>query len=330
MSIASLVKELRQRTGAGMMDCKKALEATDSDMDKAIEWLRENGIAKAAKKGDRVAAEGLTKTLINGNKALIMELNAETDFVAKNKEFLDLLDTIANGLIASDAKTLEEGLKASTPEGTIEELITAGTATIGEKISLRRFEILTKEDSQCFVEYAHMGGKISSLVVFDKEDIELGKGVAMHIAAEKPLFLTSEDVKEDVLKKEEDMIYKETVVETLKKEAEKVIKKEEQDAGKALYTKEQFAEKMEEAGKGTLPVELEKRVEGIVKGRVAKFLKQSCLVEQGYVLDDKKTVGEIVKEASNNILTFRCYEVGEGIEKEETDFAAEVAAQAKL
>ncbi len=330
MSLASLVKDLRQRTGAGMMDCKKALEASDNDIDKAIEWLRENGIAKAAKKGDRVAAEGLTKTIISGNKAVIVELNAETDFVAKNKEFLDLLDKITNGLLNSNAKTLEEGLAVEVDGETVESLVTTGTATIGEKITLRRFSILEKTDNQSFVEYQHMGGKISVLVKFDKNDKELAKNIAMHIAAEKPLYLEQEEVPADVLRKEEELIYNESVIETLKKEAEKEIKKEEEAAGKALYSKEEFAEKMEEAAKGTLPENLEKRIEGMVKGRVNKFLTQSCLLSQGYIMDDKKTVKSIVEESGNKIIEFVRYEVGEGIEKEEVSFADEVAAQANI
>ncbi len=330
MSLASLVKDLRQRTGAGMMDCKKALEASDNNIEKAIEWLRENGIAKAAKKGDRVAAEGLTKTLVDGNKALIMELNAETDFVAKNQEFLDLLDKIANALISSDATTLEEGLKVSFNGETVEELVVNGTATIGEKISLRRFEILTKEDSQEFVTYQHMGGKISVVVKLEKEDMELGKSISMHIASEKPEYLSRDEVSEEVIEKERNIIYKESVVETLKKEEEKRIKAEEEAAGKKLYSKEEFAEKLEAVANNELPENLTKRVEGMVQGRVQKFLKQSCLLDQGYVMDDKKTVSQILKDANNNVDYFVRFEVGDGIVKEEVNFADEVAAQAKL
>ncbi len=330
MSLASLVKDLRQRTGAGMMDCKKALEASDNNIEKAIEWLRENGIAKAAKKGDRVAAEGLTKTLVEGNKALIMELNAETDFVAKNQEFLDLLDKIANALISSDAKTLEEGLKVSYNGETVEELVVNGTATIGEKISLRRFEIITKEDSEEFVTYQHMGGKISVVVKLEKEDMELGKSIAMHIASEKPEYLSRDEVSEEVIEKERTIIYKESVVETLKKEEEKRIKAEEEAAGKKLYSKEEFAEKLDAVANNELPENLTKRVEGMVQGRVQKFLKQSCLLDQGYVMDDKKTVAQILKDAGNNVNYFARFEVGDGIVKEEVDFAAEVAAQANL
>ncbi len=330
MSLASLVKDLRQRTGAGMMDCKKALEASDNNIEKAIEWLRENGIAKAAKKGDRVAAEGLTKTLVDGNKALIMELNAETDFVAKNQEFLDLLDSIANALIASDAKTLEEGLKVDANGSTVEELVVSGTATIGEKISLRRFEILTKEDSQEFVTYQHMGGKISVIVKLEKEDMELGKSISMHIASEKPEYLSRDEVSEEVIEKEKAIIYKESVIETLKKEEEKRIKAEEEAAGKKLYSKEEFAEKLEAVANNELPENLTKRVEGMVQGRVQKFLKQSCLLDQGYVMDDKKTVSQILKDANNNVDYFVRFEVGDGIVKEEVNFADEVAAQANL
>lgn len=330
MSLASLVKDLRQRTGAGMMDCKKALVAAENDIEKAIEWLRENGIAKAAKKGDRVAAEGLTTTLTEGNKALIMELNAETDFVAKNQEFLDLLNKISTALINSDAKTLEEGLKVSVDGETVEELVVNGTATIGEKISLRRFELITKEDSEEFVTYQHMGGRISVVVKLKNTDQELGKSLAMHIASEKPEYLSRDEVSQEVIDKETDIIYKESVVETLKKEEEKRIKAEEEAAGKKLYSKEEFAEKLDAVANNELPEELTKRVEGMVKGRVQKFLKQSCLLDQSYVMEDKKTVEQILKEANNEIVSFARYEVGDGIVKEEVNFADEVAAQAKI
>ncbi len=330
MSLATQVKELRQRTGAGMMDCKKALEATASNMDEAIKWLRENGIAKAAKKGDRVAAEGLTKTLIKGNKALIIELNAETDFVAKNKEFLDLLDKVANAIIDSDAKTLDEALKVNVNGETIEEVITNGTATIGEKITLRRFQILEKNDSETFYQYSHMGGKISVIAKFAKDDQELEKNIAMHIAAEKPVYLSQEEVSQEVIDNERDIIYKESVVETLKKEEEKVIKKEEEDAGKKLYSKEEFAERMEQAAQKQLPEQFSKRIDGMVEGRIKKFLKQVALLDQPFIMDDKKTVSQVLTDADNKVLEFVRYEVGEGIEKEEINFADEVAAQANL
>ncbi len=330
MNIASLVKELRERTGAGILDCKKALEATNNDIDKAVEWLREHGIAKAAKKNDRIAAEGLTKTKVSGDKGLILEVNSETDFVAETQEFLDLLDKIATAIINSDATTVEEAMKILVDGETIEEIITNATATIGEKITLRRFKVINKKPTEAFTEYSHMGGKITSLVVLEKDDAELGKGVAIHIAAERPGYLKTEDVPQDVLDKEEELIKKETIIETLKKEKEKEVKEEEKNAGKTLYSKEEVADLLEEAGNGVLPDNLMPRIEGIVKGRIAKFLKNSCLLEQEYVLDDKKTVGTVVEEAGNKVVAFKYYKVGEGIEKVEVNFADEVAAQTNL
>lgn len=290
MSLASLVKELRQKTGAGILDAKKALEATEGNIEHAMDWLRENGIAKAAKKGDRVAAEGLTKIVENGDEALILELNAETDFVAKNQEFLDLLDTIANGILNSSAETLDDAMSVVIGDGTVDTLVTNGTATIGEKISLRRIRRLKKGQGEVFTTYSHMGGRISVIVRLKKEDQELGKGLAMHIASDNPEYLSKDDVPVDVVDKEREILTKEVINE-----------------GKP-----------------------EKIAENIVNGRIRKFLEQVSLLEQPYVLDTSKTVAEVVKEADNEILDFVRYEVGEGIEKEETNFAEEVAAQANL
>lgn len=288
MSIALLVKELRERTGAGMMDCKKALEASDSNIEKAIEWLRENGIAKAAKKGDRVAAEGLTKVEISGNRALILELNAETDFVAKNKEFLELLDKISKAIIISGVTTIDEALNIDVDGDTIENLIVTGTATIGEKISLRRISVLEKKDSEDFVNYSHMNGKISVLIKMDSQDQELGKGIAMHIAAENPEFLNANEVSEEKLNSEKEILLKEALNE-----------------GKP----QNIAEKM-------------------VEGRIRKYIEEVCLLEQSYVLDSDKKVKDAL--GSNSISEFKRFEVGEGIEKIELNFAEEVAAQANI
>lgn len=290
MSIASLVKELRERTGAGMMDCKKALTETDGNMEKAIEWLRENGIAKAAKKGDRVAAEGLTKVVFNDTDAVILELNAETDFVSKNKEFLELLDATSNAILNSSANTLEEALAVEINGETIETLITNTTATIGEKISLRRIGRMTKSGAESFVSYSHMGGRISVLLKLQKEDDQLGKSLAMHTASEKPEYLTKEEVDEEHLTKEREILLKEVLNEG----------KPEKIAG------------------------------NIVEGKIRKYLEQICLLEQSYVMDSDKKVSEVVANEGNEIIQFFRYEVGEGIEKQETNFAEEVAAQAKI
>ncbi len=194
MITASMVKELRELTGAGMLDCKKALEATDGNLDKASEWLREKGISKAAKKADRIAAEGLVNILIEGNKAVIIEVNSETDFVAKNDEFKDLMNTISNLLVKSNVNTVEDALKLTTEDGTLEDTITNKIAKIGEKISFRRFELVEKGDNETFGSYIHMGGKIGVLVVLNGANTEVAKDVAMHAAAMRPKYLNIESV----------------------------------------------------------------------------------------------------------------------------------------
>lgn len=287
MSIAQLVKELRERTGAGMMDCKKALEATGEDMDKAIDWLRENGIAKAAKKGDRVASEGLTKIYEEGNKAILLELNSETDFVAKNEQFLELLDKLAENILKSDAKTVEEASTITIDGETINDIIINATATIGEKISLRRFEILTKNDDEQFVTYSHMGGRIGVVVVVKGDNEETSRQVAMHIAASNPQYLDETQIDPEVLKHEEE-----------------ILRKEALNEGKP-----------------------ENIVDNMVKGRMQKFKKEICLLDQPFVIDPDLTVQKALENNGLVITSFARYEVGEGIEKDEVDFAAEVAAQ---
>ena len=179
MITASMVKELREATGAGMLDCKKALEATNGNIDEAIDWLRENGLSKAAKKASRIAADGLAYILLENNEAVIVEINSETDFVAKNEEFIDMVSTIAKYLIASNVTTVEEALNINTEEGTINDLIVNKTAKIGEKLSLRRFVKITKTDDEVFGSYIHMGGKIASLVLIEGANEEVAKDVAI-------------------------------------------------------------------------------------------------------------------------------------------------------
>lgn len=286
---ASKVKELREKTGAGILDTKKALDATNGDIDKAVEYLRENGIAKVAKKGNRIAAEGLTKALIKSNDAIIIELNSETDFVAKNKEFNELLDQITEALLKANPNDLKDALKVDINGDTVEELITNATATIGEKISLRRFKILNKESDESFATYSHMGGRISVLVKFKKVNEDLEKGISMHIAAEKPEYLHVEDIAKEKVEKEQKILLKEAVNE-----------------GKPQNIASKIAE-----------------------GRLRKFFEQVVLLEQAYVMDSDKKIAEVVKEQNNEIEDFVRYEVGEGIEKAEINFADEVAAQVK-
>ena len=286
---AKMVKELRDITGAGMMDCKKALTETNGDIQKAVDFLRERGIAQAAKKSGRIAAEGLADVVVEGNKALLFELNSETDFVAKNKEFLTLLDNVGNIIFNSDATNTEEALVLKTDEGTLADLLTNATAKIGEKITLRRVTVLTKEDNQGFGSYSHMGGRIVSVVLLNEDNEEVGKDVAMHVAASNPKFLNRDQVDQDTLEHEKEVLTNQALQE----------------------------------GK---PANI---VEKMVVGRLNKFLQDICLVDQSFVKDGDITVKQYLKNSNNDILSFVRLEVGEGIEKREEDFAAEVAAVTK-
>ena len=289
MISASLVKELREKTGAGMLDCKKALEATNGNIDEAIDWLREKGISKAAKKADRIAAEGLAAILTEGNDAVILEMNSETDFVAKNEEFQELVKETLKTIIKSNAKTLEEALELPYEEGTINDFIVSKTAKIGEKLSLRRFAKVTKKDSESFGEYIHMGGKIAVLIVTEGTDSLVAKDIAMHAAAMRPTYVSIEDVPADVLEKEK-----------------AVLKEQAMNEGKPA----EIAEKM-------------------VQGRINKFYKEICLEEQPFVKDGDSNVKTYAKNNGGKITAMYRYEVGEGMEKKEENFAEEVAKQMK-
>jgi elongation factor Ts len=285
-----MVKELRERTGAGMLDCKNALEHTNGNMEEAIDYLREKGIAKAAKKAGRIAAEGLCNVIVSGNEAVIFELNSETDFVAKNKQFLELLDTVATALITSSVQTTEEALVLTVNGKTIEVLLADATATIGEKISLRRVTRVVKQDAQGFGAYKHMGGRIAVLAVVAKDDQEVAKDIAMHVAAQKPLYLDRSQVNQETLEHE-----------------------------RHVLTQQALAE-----GK---PANI---VDKMVIGRLNKYLQDICLVDQGFVKDPDQKVSDYLKSHKNQVLSFIRLEVGEGIEKKEEDFAAEVAAAANM
>lgn len=287
MITASMVKELREATGAGMLDCKKALEATNGNIDEAIDWLRENGLSKAAKKASRIAADGLAYILLENNEAVIVEINSETDFVAKNEEFIDMVSTIAKYLIASNVTTVEEALNINTEEGTINDLIVNKTAKIGEKLSLRRFVKITKTDDEVFGSYIHMGGKIASLVLIEGANEEVAKDVAMHSAAMKPLYVTRNEVPTDVIEKEQE-----------------IIKEQALNEGK--------------------PSDI---VEKLVAGRINKFYKEICLEEQEFVKDSSMSVANYVKNNNGTIKNMIRYEVGEGLEKREDNFAEEVMNQ---
>ena len=285
---ASLVKELRERTGAGMMDCKKALTQTDGDIDAAIDYLRENGIAKAAKKADRIAAEGLSYIEVKGNKAVILEINSETDFVAKNEKFVALVKNVAEAILAAEPTTLEEALQVEAQGGTVEAVINEGIATIGEKLSLRRFEVLSKSDADAFGAYSHMGGRIGVLTLVEgSTDEEAAKDVAMHIAALAPKYLDESEVPADVLEHEK-----------------KVLTEQALNEGK--------------------PANI---VEKMIVGRINKFLEEITVVNQKFVKDDSFTVEKFLASKGGKLAKFVRYEVGEGIEKREDNFAEEVMSQ---
>ncbi len=289
MISAKQVSELRNLTGAGMMDCKKALSECNGDMDQAVDWLREKGIAKSAKKASRIAAEGLANIYIEGNKAVILEVNSETDFVSKNEEFTGMIDTIGKTILGSNAKTLEEVLELTTGEGTINDLIVAKTAKIGEKLSLRRFELVEKSDNEVFGSYLHMGGKIAVLTVLDGANEEVARDVAMQAAAMKPQYLNSDEIPADVLEREKE-----------------VFKTQAMEEGKPA----EIAEKM-------------------VTGRIKKFYKEVCLLNQAFIKDGDVDVETYVKNNGGVVKTMIRFEVGEGMQKREENFAEEVMNQIK-
>jgi elongation factor Ts len=286
---AKLVKELRDRTGAGMMDCKKALVKADGDIEQAVNILRENGVVKAAKKSGRIAAEGLAEYAIDGNDAVVVEVNSETDFVASNDKFIKLVDDITKAILAAKPKDLKAAMAAKLGDGTVESAITDLTAVIGEKLTLRRFEFMTKNDDEVFGAYKHNKGAIVALVKMQGGSEDAAKNVAMHVAAINPEYLDKDSVPADELARQKEVFTKET----------------------------------EKEGKPA------KIVPMIVKGRVNKYLSEICLVDQPYVKDDKMTVGEYAKSENGKVTGYVRFEVGEGLEHRSEDFAAEVAEQMK-
>ena len=291
---AAMVKELREKTSAGMMDCKKALAATDGNMEEAVTWLRERGIAKAVKKEGAVAAEGLCSYAIKGNKCVLFELNSQTDFVAQNQKFVDLIAKVGEILVNSDAKCTECALKVEAEGKTLETIILEASGVIGEKISLRRVTVLEKTDSQVFGAYKHMGGRIVTVTLLDGNDDVVAKDVAMHVAALAPKYVSKDDIPADVIEKEREVI---------------------------------LAAALNENAQSAKPKPENIIAERIVPGRLEKNLKEICLLSQAFVKNPDQTVEAYVKGAKSNVVSFVRLEVGEGIEKQETDFAAEVAAQ---
>ena len=288
MFSASDVKELREKTGAGMLDCKKALQESEGNMEKAIDWLREKGISKAAKKESRIAAEVLSEILVDGNKAVILEINSETDFVAKNAEFTNFVSLLAKVVLENCPKTMEEAMELPMGDGTVNSSLINLIAKIGEKISFRRFEIVEKNDNQVFGVYNHQNlGKINVITILDGDNSEIARDVAMHVAAMNPGYLSRSDVPEDVINHEKD-----------------VIKKQAIEEGKPA----EIAEKM-------------------VNGRINKFYKEVCLLEQPFIKDPDLDVAGYAKANNMAVVKFVRFEVGEGMEKRNDDFASEVMSQ---
>lgn len=287
MISAQQVKELRESTGAGMLDCKNALEATNGNMEAAIDYLREKGIAKANKKESRIAAEGLASIYTNANKAVILEVNSETDFVSKNEEFKSMLDIIGNTILNSDVTDMESALNLKYEEGTLNDLIISNTAKIGEKLSFRRFAVLTKENDEHFGTYLHMGGRIAALTKIKGANDEVAKDVAMQAAAMKPEYVFENEVPTEVIEREKS-VFKEQAI----------------NEGKPA----EIAEKM-------------------VEGRLKKFFKEICLANQAFIKDNDINVSTYVKNNGGELVAMIRYEVGEGIEKKTEDFASEVMAQ---
>lgn len=287
MISASLVKELRDQTGAGMMDCKKALTECDGNLEAAIDWLREKGIAKAGKKGARIAAEGLADIFVKGNKAVMIEINAETDFVSKNDEFKELIKTVGETILNSDAKTLEEANELPYEDGTIKDLIIAKTSKIGEKLDFRRLAVIEKNDDEFFGQYLHMGGKIAVVTVVKGANEEVAKDVAMQAAAMKPKYVFKEDVPAEEVARERE-----------------VLKEQAINEGKSA----EIAEKM-------------------VEGRLNKFYKEICLALQAFIKDGNIDVTKYVTDNGGELIGMSMFVVGEGIEKRQDNFAEEVMAQ---
>ncbi len=292
---ASLVKELRDKTGAGMMDCKKALVETDGNIDLAVDWLREKGISKAAKKASRIAAEGVCEVAALDNRAIVFELNCETDFVSQNEKFVSLVQKVSNGLLHSNASTTEEALEVVIEGKSLKELLLESVSAIGENISIRRFDAVTKTDDQVFGFYKHLGGKIASLSLLNGGNFETAKDVAMHVAASNPKYLSQDDISADVIAHEKDVLTKEALnenAEAAKPKPENIILK-------------------------------------MVEGRLNKNLKEICLVNQPFIKNPDQSVEVYVKSNGAVIVSFKRLAVGEGIEKKEENFAEEVMSQVK-
>ena len=301
---AAMVKDLREQSGAGMMDCKKALAECDGDMDAAFELLRKNGAAKAEKKASRIAAEGICKVVVEGNTAVVLEVNSETDFVAKNEKFQTYVEKVANQILKSDVKTIDELLAqpwAEDSSKTVNDVHVEMVATIGEKLSLRRFEKVTADGF--VVSYTHGGGRIGVIVNMAGAESDAAKeaatNIAMQIAALNPKYVSRDEVSAEYIAHEKEIL---------------------------------LAQIMNDPKESQKP---EKVINGMIEGRVSKELKEICLLDQVYVKaeDGKQSVAKYLEQVSKEtgseltVKNFVRFETGEGLEKKNEDFAAEVAAQ---
>ncbi len=286
---ASMVKELRDKTGAGMMDCKKALTACDGDIAKASDWLRENGISKAAKKSGRIAAEGLSRVLVKGNKAVLVEFNTESDFVAKNEQFIELLDGVTEAILENEPADLDAANAMSYEGATVADAIVNATAIIGEKITLRRFEIVRKNDNQTFGAYMHNQGAISALAVVNGDKPEVAKDMAMQVASMNPQFISKDYMDEEFVAHERAIQWE-------------LTKNDEKNAGKS-----------------------DDLLEKILAGKLSKALQDYCLVDQVYFKEQDIKVSQFLKQNGTEVTCFVRYQVGEGLEKREYNLAEEVA-----
>ena len=321
---AKLVKELREKSGAGVMDAKKALVEVEGDIEKAIELLREKGMAKAAKKADRVAAEGLTGVYVNGNVAAVVEVNAETDFVAKNAQFVELVNETAKVIAEGKPANNEEALALTMPSGeTLEAAYVTATATIGEKIAFRRFAVVEKTDAQHFGAYQHNGGRIGVVSVIEGGDDALAKQISMHIAAMKPTVLSYTELDEQFVKDELAQLNHAIDQDN---ESRAMVNKPALPHLK-YGSKAQLTDAVLAEGKP------EKIWDKIIPGKMDRFLLDNTKVDQAYtllaqvyIMDDSKTVEAYLESVNASVVEFVRFEVGEGIEKASNDFESEVAA----
>lgn len=292
-NLVELVKELREKTGAGMLDCKKALEASECDMDKAVDWLREKGLSKQQAKQSRIAAEGLATVIIEGNKAVLVEINSETDFTARTDKFKNMVKAVATSILENQPKDVEEALTLKAENGTVNEEIAAVSFATGEKMTLRRFVVVEKKDDQLFGSYVHHDGKTACIVVLNGTDSEVGKPIAMQIASMKPQYVDRDHMPQEIVEHE-------TAIQT------EIVKNDPKNASKP-----------------------EGIIAKMVSGKVSKSLQDLCLVDQEFILDGSQKVSAYLASKNTTVDSFVLYVVGEGIEKKKDNWVEEVTAALK-